>query len=76
MSAGDYYDLLGVSADTSVDSIKKAYRRLVMKLHPDKTARLPEDKRAEAEAMFKRVSKAYDVLVDPDERAAYDRSVA
>eukprot|EP00793_Prasinoderma_coloniale_P007006 PRCOL_00001838-RA len=47
-----------------------------MKLHPDKTARLPEDKRAEAEAMFKRVSKAYDVLVDPDERAAYDRSVA
>ena len=49
-------------------------RRLARTLHPDKPARLTEDKRSEAEDMFKRIAKAYETLVDADERAAYDRS--
>jgi molecular chaperone DnaJ len=64
----DHYAALGVSRDASADEIKKAYRRLARELHPDAT---PGD--AAAEARFKEVAHAYEVLCDPERRARYDR---
>lgn len=64
----DYYDILGVPRDADPEQIKKAYRRLAMEHHPDRNAGVPE-----AEARFKELSEAYDVLKDPQRRAAYDR---
>jgi molecular chaperone DnaJ len=66
--ANDYYELLGVSRDVSDSDLKKAYRKQAVKYHPDKN---PGD--AAAEAKFKEISEAYDVLKDADKRAAYDR---
>lgn len=68
MASGDYYELLGVSRDASTDDLKKAYRKLAVKYHPDKN---PDDD--DAEAKFKEISEAYDTLKDEDKRAAYDR---
>ncbi|GAA5495473.1 molecular chaperone DnaJ [Rubritalea squalenifaciens DSM 18772] len=68
MAKADYYDLLGVSRDADAATIKKAYRKLAIKYHPDKN---PDD--AEAEAKFKEIGEAYEVLSDEDKRAAYDR---
>jgi len=68
MSKTDYYELLGASRDASADDLKKAYRKMAMKYHPDKN---PGDK--EAEHKFKEISEAYDVLRDEQKRAAYDR---
>ena len=64
----DYYELLEVSKTASGEEIKKAYRKLAMKYHPDRN---PGDK--EAENKFKAINQAYDVLKDPQKRAAYDR---
>jgi molecular chaperone DnaJ len=64
----DYYELLGVARDAGSDEIKKAYRKLAMKYHPDRNQ---GDK--EAENRFKEVSEAYEVLSDADKRARYDR---
>lgn len=64
----DYYQLLGVSRDCSEKELKSAFRKLAMKYHPDKN---PGDK--EAEHKFKEISEAYDILKDPQKRAAYDR---
>ena len=64
----DYYDVLGASKDASSSELKKAYRKLAMKYHPDKN---PGD--AEAEAQFKELGEAYEALSDDDKRAAYDR---
>ncbi|HEY9607199.1 MAG TPA: DnaJ C-terminal domain-containing protein [Allocoleopsis sp.] len=64
----DYYSILGVSKTSSADEIKKTYRRLARKYHPDLN---PGDK--QAEARFKEVSEAYEVLSDPDKRKKYDQ---
>ncbi len=66
--AQDFYELLGVARTASADDIKKSYRKLAMKFHPDRN---PGDK--EAEKKFKEISHAYDVLKDEQKRAAYDR---
>ena len=67
--AQDYYKTLGVEKNASADEIKKAYRKLAMKYHPD---RVPEDKKAAAEAKFKEISEAYAVLSDDKKRQQYD----
>ena len=68
MADQDYYEVLGVSRDASDEDIKKAYRRLAMKYHPDRNN---GDKAAEEK--FKQVGEAYAVLSDPQKKAAYDR---
>ncbi len=66
MKYSDYYAALGVERGASADEIKKAYRRLAQKYHPDVS------KEPEAEARFKEVAEAYQTLKDPEKRAAYD----
>ncbi|AZG72461.1 molecular chaperone DnaJ [Shewanella livingstonensis] len=68
MSKRDYYEVLGVGRDTSEREIKKAYKRLAMKFHPDRN---PGDKAAEAN--FKEIKEAYEILTDSDKKAAYDQ---
>ena len=68
MTQQDYYQLLGVQRDANEADIKKAFRKLAMKYHPDRN---PDNK--EAESKFKEIKQAYDVLTDPQKRAAYDR---
>ena len=69
MAKRDYYEVLGVSKSASADEVKKAYRRLAMKYHPDRNK--GED--ADSESKFKEAKEAYEVLRDSDKRAAYDR---
>src|SRR6266446_1524887 len=64
----DYYEVLGVGRTATDEEIKRAYRKLAVKFHPDKN---PDDPHAEEK--FKEIGEAYDVLMDPDKRAAYDR---
>src|ERR1700761_285648 len=68
MAKQDYYATLGVAREASADDLKRAYRKLAMQFHPDRN---PGDK--QAEARFKEVSEAYDILKDDQKRAAYDR---
>jgi curved DNA-binding protein len=68
MEYKDYYNILGVSKSASQDEIKKAYRKLAVKYHPDKN---PDDKNAENR--FKEISEAYEVLKDPEKRKKYDQ---
>ena len=68
MAKRDYYDVLGVSKSASDDEIKRAYRRLAKKYHPDQN----KDNK-EAESMFKEVQEAYDILSEKDKRQRYDQ---
>ncbi|HRP88708.1 MAG TPA: molecular chaperone DnaJ [Edaphocola sp.] len=68
MSKRDYYEILGVSKSSSADEIKKAYRKLALKYHPDRN---PNDK--DAEEKFKEAAEAYDVLSNEEKKARYDR---
>ena len=64
----DYYEILGVERGADADTIKRSYRRLALQYHPDRNSGS-----AEAEGKFKELTEAYEVLKDPDKRAAYDR---
>jgi len=68
LSKLDYYDLLGLSRDASQEEVKRAFRKLAFKYHPDR------NKRPDAEERFKEVSEAYAVLSDPEKRRQYDAS--
>ncbi len=68
MAKQDYYEILGVSKTAEEREIRKAYKRLAMKYHPDRNQ---GDK--EAEAKFKEIKEAYEVLTDSQKRAAYDQ---
>ncbi|WP_148864182.1 molecular chaperone DnaJ [Marinobacter fonticola] len=68
MAKRDYYEILGVSRDADEKEIKRAYRKLAMKYHPDRN---PDDK--EAENKFKEASEAYEILADASKRSAYDQ---
>ena len=63
----DYYDVLGISKGASEDEIKKAYRKLAKQYHPD------VNKAPDAEAKFKEINEAYEVLSDPQKKATYDQ---
>ena len=68
MAKRDFYEVLGVDRNASPDEMKRAYRKLAMRHHPDRN---PDDETAEQK--FKDVSEAYDILKDDQQRAAYDR---
>ena len=68
MSKRDYYEVLGVNRSAEQADLKKAYRRLAMKFHPDRN-----EGNADAEQKFKEIKEAYEVLSDPQKRATYDQ---
>ena len=67
MATRDFYNILGVGRDATPDDIKRAYRSLARRWHPD------HNRGPDAEARFKDITEAYRILSDPDERARYDR---
>jgi molecular chaperone DnaJ len=68
MSKRDYYEVLGVGRDASEAELKKAYRRVAMKHHPDRN---PDNK--ESEDLFKEANEAFEILSDPEKKARYDQ---
>lgn len=71
MSKRDYYDVLGLAKNASDDEIKKAYRKMAMKFHPDRVT--DEAEKANVEVKFKEAKEAYETLSDPEKRAVYDQ---
>ena len=69
MAKRDYYEILGIAKDSDERTIKKAYRKLARKHHPDASSESPEI----AEKKFKEISEAYEVLADKEKRSRYDR---
>ncbi|KAL1549447.1 DnaJ protein P58IPK B [Salvia divinorum] len=65
----DWYNILGVSKTASISEIKKAYKKLALQWHPDKNV----DNREEAEAKFREIASAYEILGDEDKRTRFDR---
>lgn len=72
MRGESYYDILGVKEDATQDEIKKAYRKLSLKHHPDKHVNDSDEDKKYHEEQFKKIAEAYDTLSDPDKRAEYD----
>lgn len=69
----DYYEILGLARNATEPEIKKAYRKLAMKYHPDKFSNSSESEKKEAENKFKELNEAYEVLSDPKKKLAYDQ---
>ena len=68
----DFYDILGLPKDASEDDIRKAYKKLALKYHPDKQSSKTEEEKKEAENKFKMVAEAYETLSDKKKRELYD----
>ena len=68
-----YYKVLGVDESASSKEIKRAYKKLALRYHPDKMTGKSEEERAEAEKIFKEAMEAYEILVDEDTRERYDK---
>lgn len=69
----DYYEVLGVDKNATADDLKKAYRKLAIKYHPDRQQDKSDAEKKDAEEKFKEAAEAYDVLSNPDKRARYDQ---
>ena len=76
MERKDYYKILGVSKDATEEEIKKKYKKLALKFHPDKNIGKSEKEQKEAEEKFKEINEAYDTLSSPDKRAKYDNPMS
>ena len=69
----DYYEVLGVQKNATDDELKKAYRKLAIKYHPDRQQGKSDEEKKAAEEKFKEAAEAYDVLSNKDKRARYDQ---
>ena len=67
MSSKNYYDILEISKTSTIDEIKKQYKKLALKWHPDR------NKEENAESKFKEISEAYEILSDPEKKEKYDQ---
>ena len=69
----NFYELLGISKEATKDEIKKKYREMAKKYHPDRYVNSTKEEKEKAENMFKDINNAYEVLIDDDRKAEYDR---